>query len=618
MRRSDRRRKTRRVSNFVESTKGYEPAIDKKGEPIKTLQLDIHAVTWNVGASFPSVREIELALEADMGRKDKNRRQGPPDIFCIGLQEVVNLNVANIAFLPNHSSLPWERAIEGAINNIPNKNNKHGSGYTKICVQQLVGIVLLVYVRSDLFPYIAEFQTDQLGVGGVVRLGNKGAVAFRFKLFDCVFVIVNSHFTSGITKVSRRNRDYEDIQRNLCFLDEGCYSRTIFDCDILLFMGDFNYRLEYSAISQFDEVMDLIKKKKYSTLYEKDQLRIAKASEANVFNNLTEAGPINFPPSYKRIRHHYTAFSSKRTPSYTDRIFFKTRNPDAVVHRSSTKPPPTFDQDPMPLQSVFSQSSQSQSPIAGSVGTPPVSLRSVMETSEGKYSYPYSLRNDEEKHRDDLEQREEKHPSSKQTGYFTTSQSNMGAKTSEKIHPNLVKMANIEELEDEFSGSDESVVANDGKISRLTRLIPVCYSSKQDCTHSDHRPVIAYFEAHVMDPHAVGHEETTAEKNGGEGALMLWNIVGISQFFVMLLELNFKYTDNLYSILNFNYTLGWSTGIFKSDYLHEEHNRPDQSHVRELNGIERLSWESGIDPNYLPIQVLITFGAVLLRRLFCY
>jgi len=51
-------------------------------------------------------------------------------------------------------------------------------------------------------------------------------------------------------------------------------------------------------------------------------------------------------------------------------------------------------------------------------------------------------------------------------------------------------------------------------------------------------------------------------------ALMISSILEIAQFFVMLLEVDFLYSSNLYSQLRFNYILGWSTGIVGTIGVH--------------------------------------------------
>jgi hypothetical protein len=105
----------------------------------------------------------------------------------------------------------------------------------------MVGCLLLVYVRADVFPYLTESQTDKLGVG-MARLGNKGCVAFRFCMFGCSFVVVNSHLWAHRRHLAKRNRNYQDILSNVYFVDHGFETRKILDADLVIWAGDLNYR----------------------------------------------------------------------------------------------------------------------------------------------------------------------------------------------------------------------------------------------------------------------------------------------------------------------------------------------------------------------------------------
>eukprot|EP00954_Amorphochlora_amoebiformis_P030603 1394925-Amorphochlora_amoeboformis.AAC.1 len=272
----------------------------------KLLKLEICAITWNVASGFPSTaKEVEDALKSD------SRTPGA-DIYVISLQEashpeiyVVHLNPLNVTIAPHHSAKPWEDAFEDVL-------IKNGRKYAKICLHQLVGIVLLVYVRYDLFPYISEYQHDKLGIG-MGRLGNKGAVsasqasvvAFRFRLFHATFVCIASHLSPHKENYSKRNKNYLDICENICFFDSSFTPNNIFDCDVLIWAGDLNYRVEF-PIEDSDAMIKVIDSGEYTPLLAKDQL-IAAMTEGTAFSDMSEAGAIRL------------------TPSWTDRILYRVR-----------------------------------------------------------------------------------------------------------------------------------------------------------------------------------------------------------------------------------------------------------------------------------------------------
>ncbi|GAB5372890.1 hypothetical protein AAMO2058_001702900 [Amorphochlora amoebiformis] len=276
----------------------------------KLLKLEICAITWNVASGFPSTaKEVEDALKSD------SRTPGA-DIYVISLQEVVHLNPLNVTIAPHHAAKPWEDAFEDVL-------IKNGRKYAKICLHQLVGIVLLVYVRYDLFPYISEYQHDKLGIG-MGRLGNKGAVAFRFRLFHATFVCIASHLSPHKENYSKRNKNYLDICENICFFDSSFTPNNIFDCDVLIWAGDLNYRVEF-PIEDSDAMIKVIDSGEYTPLLAKDQL-IAAMTEGTAFSDMSEAGEIKFPPTFKLVPDRKEAkYNAKRTPSWTDRILYRVR-----------------------------------------------------------------------------------------------------------------------------------------------------------------------------------------------------------------------------------------------------------------------------------------------------
>ncbi len=85
---------------------------------------------------------------------------------------------------------PWEAAVRAALpraspspSPAPSSSSARdaqGDGYTQLVSRQLVGMLLLVYVRTALLPHITELQVASMPVGFAGVVGNKGAVATRF------------------------------------------------------------------------------------------------------------------------------------------------------------------------------------------------------------------------------------------------------------------------------------------------------------------------------------------------------------------------------------------------------------------------------------------------------
>ena len=80
---------------------------------------------------------------------------------------------------------------------------------------KLVGIMLVVFVKRDLFSYIEYVSKAAIpsGLGGF--MGNKGGVCVRFRLRHTFMCFVNCHLAAGEGGAARRNQDFHKINREM-------------------------------------------------------------------------------------------------------------------------------------------------------------------------------------------------------------------------------------------------------------------------------------------------------------------------------------------------------------------------------------------------------------------
>ena len=97
--------------------------------------------------------------------------------------------------------------------------------------------------------------------------GNKGAVAIRMDFASTSICFVTAHLAAGFSNFDDRNRDYSTISHGLRFQR----NRSIDNHDIIIWLGDFNYRIGLSnertrklaelgdlgALFEYDQVRDL-------------------------------------------------------------------------------------------------------------------------------------------------------------------------------------------------------------------------------------------------------------------------------------------------------------------------------------------------------------------------
>lgn len=274
----------------------------KKASYTFEKDITIFAGTFNVSGKIPPEDIKDWICP-----KGSSNCKPPPDLYAIGLEEVVELTPGHMLSTDPYIKQYWEKKVLSVINTLY-LDKKYGCVWSS----QLGGVLLMLFISETEHQKVKHIEGDmkKTGFGGMTS--NKGAVAVSFKYSATRFCLLVSHLAAGLENVEQRHNDFKTIVKNIRF------SRRlrIKDHDAIIWMGDFNYRI----LMTNDEVRKLITAQEFSKLFEKDQLNQQMiAGEAFPYYHEME---IDFPPTYKFDPGTTTYDTSEkmRIPAWTDRI----------------------------------------------------------------------------------------------------------------------------------------------------------------------------------------------------------------------------------------------------------------------------------------------------------
>ena len=361
-------------SNNIETNQIIEEETNNKS-------IKILIGTYNVNA-LDSIRIKTSNLSSFVFPEVLNEyftEENIPTFYCIGLEEIVKLNAKNILVKAgNDTAELWEERISSELQKKYN--------YYLICKEQLVGILLLFYVKATEIKYMGKFILEKIK-SGFMGCGNKGCCIINFEYKGKNYGFCSCHLPSGQKEKNLINR--KDTFNHIlnCKLGDIEFKNN----DFFFIFGDLNFRTDKAGLQKLKNYLritpintkisddnirtslkfnkkkpklkimkktktemllpnfsksvnfDYIKNKdEYFHIEEQNEnlieekifkdnfmLEFLESEELKAFEKSDlyqfdiKESEFKFPPTYKFQKNTNLYNISKRVPSWTDRILFK-------------------------------------------------------------------------------------------------------------------------------------------------------------------------------------------------------------------------------------------------------------------------------------------------------
>lgn len=359
-----------------------------------------------------------------------------PDIIAVSLQEVAPIAHS---FLGGSYLTPYFDRVAVTVKLAAHRHGDEHDSYQQVLTRNLGMTALMLFAKPALAERIQWIQSAGAGVG-FWDMGNKGAVGIRLGLLlnrndeELDITFAAAHLAPMEYAVERRNQDWENIVRNLVFINDEKPNKSADDQEPLLFSssetpvdqnglytpgnhvffaGDLNYRTHNTSpgpkgYRSFPQPTKFeLSPNHFSHFLKGDQLILER--EANRTLHGFQELPITFPPTYK--------YSNKRPIENTASNISRSGGDDAdessrwlwAKHRYPSwcdrilyLPPPLSSPKLQPhiYTSLPLQPTSDHQPVALSVSIRLEPLRRAREARESRSNPPFPINKNWKSRRD--------------------------------------------------------------------------------------------------------------------------------------------------------------------------------------------------------------------------
>lgn len=265
--------------------------------------IRIYASTFNVNGAISEDSILKDWLFPDIALASNDY-----DLVCIGFEEIVELTPGKMMNVKSDNFVAWEQQVK-------NQLDMHGPSdekYLSLWSWQMGGLAIMLFIKESQIGYVSNIEgsVKKTGLGGISA--NKGGIAISLNYSKTLICFVCSHLAAGLNNLDERHQNYKAISKGITFSKY----KKIKDHDMVIWMGDFNYRIALPI----ELVKSLIEKRDFQKLFEFDQLN-KQMADGETFPFFDEM-EIGFPPTYKFDNNssEYDTSEKQRIPAWTDRI----------------------------------------------------------------------------------------------------------------------------------------------------------------------------------------------------------------------------------------------------------------------------------------------------------
>jgi hypothetical protein len=200
-----------------------------------------------------------------------------------------------------------------------------GKGYIKVAEQQRGQMRLHIWALDTVLEDITDIKISgaNTGIGNV--MSNKGGivVTLNYKKTRITFLSAHLEAHEGESYYQARCDNIRNILREAKTFGTSKKFDVATSSHHMFVLGDLNFRTKFGGEHEdnVQRALELIKAEDYESLYKFDELHQG-IEDGDLLVGF-ETLPCHFPPTFKVERQAGFVYMDQRTPSYTDRILFK-------------------------------------------------------------------------------------------------------------------------------------------------------------------------------------------------------------------------------------------------------------------------------------------------------